>query len=208
MAAPVESDAPAVAKSDEHRALTRRIDLWLLAPLTFLYFLCYLDRANLSNAKADISSSLHLTKEQYGLASSLFQVGYIACEVPANMVLKISRPSKWLGFLVMAFGMMAVATIFCKNFAELAAVRVFLGVAEAGFPPGCLYVLSMWYRKDELGRRNTLFLVAGPLGARFAPCVPSRCHTSPCTGIPRSCLLCLAANATGGIIAYGVLQVL
>jgi hypothetical protein len=55
-------------------ALARRFDLYLLAPLTFLYFICYLDRANLANAKAPVQASLQLTDVQYSLASSIFQV--------------------------------------------------------------------------------------------------------------------------------------
>jgi sugar phosphate permease len=55
--------------------LARRFDARILAPLTFLYFICYLDRANLANAKAPISAALSLSTAQYGLASSIFQVG-------------------------------------------------------------------------------------------------------------------------------------
>ena len=158
-------------------ALARRFDLRLLAPLTFLYFICYLDRANLANAKADVQMALSLSDTQYGLASSIFQVGYIACEVPANIVLKLWSPSLWLGLLVASFGVVAAATAGVVNYAGLLVVRIALGVAEAGFPPGVLYVLSMWYRPSELGARNAIFLVAGPL-----------------------------ANAMGAILAYGILQ--
>ena len=104
-------------------------------------------------------------------------MGYIACEVPANIVLKMWRPSVWLGLLVMSFGAVAAATAAVANYASLLVVRVALGVAEAGFPPGVLYVLSMWYRPSELGARNAVFLVAGPL-----------------------------ANAAGAIFAFGILR--
>ena len=104
-------------------------------------------------------------------------MGYIACEVPANIVLKMWRPSLWLGLLVIAFGGVAAATAAVTSYASILVVRVALGVAEAGFPPGVLYVLSMWYRPSELGARNAIFLVAGPL-----------------------------ANAAGAIFAYGILQ--
>lgn len=104
-------------------------------------------------------------------------MGYIACEVPANIVLKMWRPSLWLGLLVIAFGSVAAATAAVTSYASILIVRVALGVAEAGFPPGVLYVLSMWYRPSELGARNAIFLVAGPL-----------------------------ANAAGALFAYGILQ--
>lgn len=159
------------------QALARRFDLRVLAPLTVLYFICYLDRANLANAKTEISKALSLSTAEYGLASSIFQVGYISCEVPANIILKQSRPSMWLGFLVIAFGSVAAATAAATDFNGLMILRTFLGIAEAGFPPGVLFVLSQWYMPEELGSRNAIFLVAGPL-----------------------------ANAAGAIFAYGILQ--
>ena len=143
-----------------------------------LYFLCYLDRSNLANAKTPISNALSLSTSQYGFASSIFQLGYILFEVPANIILKASPPGLWLGFLVASFGAIAASTAAAKGYASLVAIRIALGLAEAGFPPGVLYYISLWYHPDEIGQRNALFLVAGPL-----------------------------ANALGAIIAYYVLQI-
>ena len=101
-------------------------------------------------------------------------MGYIIFEIPANIVLSRSRPSLWLGTLVTAFGTVATCTALVSNYGELLTVRLFLGIAEAGFPPGVLYVLTLWYPPEELGRRNAIFLVAAPI-----------------------------SNAVGAIIAYG-----
>ena len=176
-AASLSAQSAARVSGAASASLARRLDCRLLLPLTVLYFICYLDRANLANAKADISVALALSTAQYGLASSIFQVGYILFEVPANIVLKMWRPSLWLGLLVVLFGAVAAATAGVADYGGLLAVRVALGIAEAGFPPGVLYVLSMWYRPSELGARNALFLVAGPL-----------------------------ANAAGAILAFGILR--
>ena len=156
-----------ISEDDAEKKLKARYDKRLLLPLTCLYFLCYMDRANLANAKTDISDALSLSTSQYGLASSIFQVGYMVCEVPANLVLKRTQPSLWLGLLVTAFGLVATATIYARNFTDLMLIRVFLGVAEAGFPPGCLYYLSFWYKEKELGQRNAIYLVAAPLASAF-----------------------------------------
>ena len=176
-AQPIGATSVTLVDMNASSALARRFDARILAPLTILYLLCYLDRSNLANAKTPISAALSLSTSQYALASSIFQVGYIFFEVPANYVLTLSRPSIWLGFLVAAFGAVAAATAAVTNYEGLLTLRIALGIAEAGFPPGVLYVLSQWYPPAELGTRNALFLVAGPL-----------------------------ANAFGAVIAYGLLQ--
>lgn len=75
-APPVDAAAALEARlsGPSSSALARRFDLYLLAPLTFLYFICYLDRSNLANAKAPVQAALQLTDTQYALASSIFQV--------------------------------------------------------------------------------------------------------------------------------------
>ena len=158
--------------------LARRLDARVLLPLFTCYLLCYLDRSNLANAKADVSRALALDTAQYAFASSCFQIGYILFEVPANLVLARSRPSLWLGALVAAFGAIAALSALARSYAELVAARIFLGIAEAGFPPGALFYLSLFYRPEELGARNALFLVAGPL-----------------------------ANAAGAVVAFFLLEV-
>jgi MFS family permease len=163
--------------TERSNKLARRLDVQLLLPFSILYFLAYLDRSNLANAKTSISASLNLSNAEFAWASSIFQIGYIIFEVPSNIILKRSRPSLYLGLLVVLFGIVAMSTALSKDFNEIMVVRFFLGIAEAGFPPGVLFFLSYWYRKEELGQRNALFLVAGPL-----------------------------ANAFGSIIAFGILQ--
>lgn len=48
------------------------------------------------------------------------------------------------------------------------ACRWFLAMAEAGFGPGVPFLLSFFYRRNELGLRCGLFLSAAPLATTFA----------------------------------------
>lgn len=59
----------------------------------------------------------------------------------------------------------------------LAGLRVILGALEAGFYPGCVYLLSTWYPRFELQKRNALFYLIGSTASGF-----------------------------GGILAYGLMQ--
>jgi MFS family permease len=58
---------------------------------------------------------------------------------------------------VLAFGLVCTCTALITNFAGFMAVRVFLGIAEAGLMPGIAYYLSSWYKRDELALRIGVF---------------------------------------------------
>lgn len=60
----------------------------------------------------------------------------------------------------------------CKNSADLAAVRFFVGLFEASFAPGCALYLSFWYLKTELSLRIAAYAgtsaLSGVLGGLIA----------------------------------------
>lgn len=61
-----------------------------------------------------------------------------------------------------------IAMGFVKTWQQLAALRVILGIFEAGFFPGCVYLLSTWYCRYEMGRRNAFFYLIGMLASAFS----------------------------------------
>jgi MFS family permease len=50
----------------------------------------------------------------------------------------------------------------------MAVLRVILGGLEAGFYPGCVYLLSTWYPRFELQKRNAVFYLIGSMASAFA----------------------------------------
>lgn len=69
--------------------------------------------------------------------------------MPSNLALK-QFGSIWLGFLIIAFGVVAISTAFIKDFAGLIVTRIFLGIAEGGLLPGLIYVMSRVSRQCYL----------------------------------------------------------
>jgi MFS family permease len=55
------------------------------------------------------------------------------------------------------FGFVATMQVFVRNRGGFLATRVMLGVAESGYTPGAMYILSMWYKRRELARRVSIF---------------------------------------------------
>lgn len=93
-------------------------------------------------------------------------------EIPSNLVLKPFGPQRWMAFIVFIWGIIALATGFVKNFGSLVALRLLLGVFEAGLFPGLNVYLTFFYTKRELALRvGYLFVsaaIAGALGGLLA----------------------------------------
>lgn len=54
------------------------------------------------------------------------------------------------------------------NFAGLLVTRILLGVAEAGFFPGAVYLITRWYAQHEVQTRIAFFYCASALSGAFS----------------------------------------
>ncbi|OGE47842.1 hypothetical protein PENARI_c036G12525 [Penicillium arizonense] len=90
-------------------------------------------------------------------------------EVPSNILLKsFTRPSYYLGILIVSWGIIMTLTGVVQNFGGLLAVRILLGTFEAGFFPGAVYLCSLWYMPRDLATRISLFYCASALSGAFS----------------------------------------
>lgn len=82
---------------------------------------------------------------------SILLVGYVACQIPSNMILNtITRPSWYLCRCVATWGMISACTAATHNAVGAIMCRFFLGCAESAFFPGSIYYLSRWYTRQEM----------------------------------------------------------
>ncbi|KAL6709467.1 hypothetical protein ACN47E_001402 [Coniothyrium glycines] len=174
------SDAKAEVIHDTHRTnvdpiaekkLLRKCDLHVLPPLFLLFLLAFLDRTNIGNAKIQgLTRDLDMENGKayrYNIALFVFFIPYILFEVPSNLVLKKLAPSTWLSLIMILWGISTVGMGLVRNFEGLVAMRVLLGLFEAGLFPGCVYLISMYYKRYELQWRLTLFFTAGIIAGAF-----------------------------------------
>ncbi|KAI8964196.1 DNA-repair protein rad2 [Daldinia sp. FL1419] len=151
----------------DEKKLLRKLDLHII-PLVML--LC---NVNIGNARLyDMETDLGLVGNQFQVAVSIFFVTYLLFEVPSNLVLKPLTPSRYIAFIAFGWGIIAMCTGFVHNYGSLIAVRVILGVVEAGLFPGLNVYLTFFYTKQELALRvGYLFVsaaIAGALGGLLA----------------------------------------
>ncbi|MGR6963260.1 MFS transporter [Geodermatophilus sp. URMC 61] len=147
------------------RSALRKV-AWRLVPfLGLLYFVNYLDRTNIGFAKLTMSEDLGLTETMFGLASGLFFIGYLLFEVPSNLALHRFGARRWIARILVSWGIVASAMAFVDSAGWLYALRVLLGIAEAGFFPGVLLYLTWWLPRTQRVQLIGAFLVAVPLSS-------------------------------------------
>ncbi|KAK1224397.1 hypothetical protein PQX77_012693 [Marasmius sp. AFHP31] len=151
------------ARRKLEKKLLRRIDL-RMSILIVIYILNYIDRNNAAAARSrGLEDDLKLEGQEFPTLLSILYVGYILMQIPSNMFLNwIGRPSLYLPACMLLWGLISVLTGVTHNFVGALLTRFFLGFVEAAFFPGALFLLSKWYRRDEIGLR-TAILACGNL---------------------------------------------
>lgn len=144
-------------------ALYRKIDLRLLPYLFLLYVVAYLDRVNVSFAAPGLSHSLGFSSSVFGLGAGMFFAGYVLCEVPSNLILRRVGARLWIARIMVTWGLMACGMALVHAEWSFHALRFLLGVAEAGFLPGIIYYLTLWYPQERRARAVALFMAATPV---------------------------------------------
>ncbi|KIX07776.1 uncharacterized protein Z518_02430 [Rhinocladiella mackenziei CBS 650.93] len=151
-------------------ALVRKIDLRLIPTIVIMYIMNYLDRNNIAAARlAGLEDELQLHGTQYQTAVSILFVGYLLMQIPSNLFLnKIGRPRIYLPTAMVLWGIISAVTAAVNSFGGLVAVRFVLGFVEAAYFPGCLYFLSAWYKRSELGFRTAMLYSGSLISGAFS----------------------------------------
>ncbi|GAB1217936.1 hypothetical protein ATERTT37_007179 [Aspergillus terreus] len=155
---------------EAEKRLVRKIDIRLLPMIIIMYIMNYLDRNNIASARlAGLPEDLGLVKNQYQTCVSILFVGYLLMQIPSNLMLnKFGKPAIYLPCAMMLWGIISTCTAAAQNFAGLVVIRFFLGFVEAAYFPGCLYFLSAWYTRKELGFRTAALYSGSLLSGAFS----------------------------------------
>ncbi|KAJ3557840.1 hypothetical protein NPX13_g9846 [Xylaria arbuscula] len=150
-------------------ALVRKLDLYMLPALWLMYFLNFLDRNAIVNGKLNhIDKDLGLVGQQYNTCVSIFFVGYITGQVPSNMLVTRFKPSWYLSGWMLAWAVVSTLNCLVKDYHGLLAVRLVLGITEAPFYPGAIYLVSLFYTRKETATRLAIFYTGNLLASTFS----------------------------------------
>ncbi|RDI78375.1 hypothetical protein Vi05172_g11588 [Venturia inaequalis] len=177
-------DAPSEDTLDlkfEKRTI-RKVD-WRLAPiLGALYTICLVDRSNISVARiSGLDEDVGLAKGERASIACLvlvFFIGYIVVEIPSNIAIRRVGPAIWISIITFCWGVVSIGLAFSQSWISVAVCRAILGALEGGFFPGCVYLISSWYKRSEVQKRLAGFYLMATLLSSF-----------------------------GNILAYGIIQI-
>jgi MFS family permease len=160
---------------------------WRIMPLIMIcYLFAFFDRINISFAKFALQSSLSLSDTAYGLGAGLFSVGYVLFEVPSNMMLYKVGARRWIARIMVSWGIATALMALVQTEWQFYALRFIIGAMEAGFAPGVLYFLTLWFPTAFRGRITSMLFLAsafsGLVGAPAAGLVLA--HMDGALGMP------------------------
>jgi MFS family permease len=137
----------------------RKVDLRIVPFLFLCYILAYLDRVNVGFAKLQMLTDLSLSDAAFATGAGIFFIGYFFFEVPSNVLLKKVGARMWLARIMISWGVISGCMIFVKG-GSFYSMRFLLGLAEAGFFPGVIFYLTLWYPSRLRSTRTAWFVAA------------------------------------------------
>jgi ACS family tartrate transporter-like MFS transporter len=143
--------------------LYTKISRRLVPFLIVLYLIAFLDRVNIGFAALTMNRDLHIGEGLFGLAAGMFFLGYFFFEVPSNLMLLRVGARRWIMVLMIAWGIVSVATAFVSGSTAYLVLRFLLGSAEAGFYPGVILYLTFWLPPSVRSSVMAMFVTAIPL---------------------------------------------
>ncbi len=151
------------APSPALQSAIRKGVLRLVPFLVLMYVAAFLDRSNVGFAKAEMQAALGLTEAAFAFGAGIFFLGYALFEVPSNLLLHRIGARVWLPRIMVTWGLVSAATAFVRDEAGFYWVRCLLGVAEAGFFPGVVFYISLWFPAAVRARGLGVFYFGFPL---------------------------------------------
>jgi MFS transporter, ACS family, tartrate transporter len=149
---------------EELSAVTLRKITWRIIPFLFLlYVVAWLDRVNVGFAGLQMNADLGFSSTVFGFGSGIFFLGYCLFEIPSNVILERVGARVWIARIMITWGLISAALMFVRTPGVFYLLRFLLGVAEAGFFPGVIYYLSLWYPTAQRARAIAAFMTAVPV---------------------------------------------
>ncbi|HWU54100.1 MAG TPA: MFS transporter, partial [Rhizomicrobium sp.] len=139
---------------------------WRLIPfMMLLYIVNYLDRVNVGFAALTMNKDLGFSPSVFGFGAGIFFFSYALCQIPSSVMLQRIGAKRAVSCIMAAWGLLSASTALVQGPASFYAVRFLLGVAEAGFFPGMVFYLTLWFPRSYRARFTAMFVAGIPLAS-------------------------------------------
>lgn len=141
----------------------KRISKRIIPFLVILFVMAFLDRTNIGFAALHMNDAIGITQTIFGLGAGIFFLGYFIAEVPSNILLHRFGARIWIARIMITWGIIAAMMGFIQNGTQFIVLRFLLGIAEAGFFPGVIFYLTLWFPARYRARVFASFYLGLPI---------------------------------------------
>jgi len=142
---------------------------WVLAVLSALSIITFLDRNAISLAGQRITEELGFSEGQFGWILSAFTIAYGIFEIPTGLLGDRYGAKRILARVVLWWSLFTLLTGFAGGFASLFLIRFLFGAGEAGAYPNTAIAIRQWFPIVERGRAMAFIWMSSRLGGAIAP---------------------------------------
>lgn len=145
---------------------TVRAVTWRLIPLLLIgYVIAYVDRINIGFAAGALKSHFGIPNTALGFGGGLFYAGYFLFDVPSNLMLERIGARRWMARIMIGWGILSAGMVLVRGTWSFYLLRLLLGLGEAGFFPGVIFLIVLWFPKAHRTRLMALFSAGIPLSS-------------------------------------------
>ena len=141
----------------------------VVALVTGLGMITYLDRACIATLAPGIMRDLSLSTVQMGYAFTVFQLAYAVFEIPTAWWADRKGTRSVLSRIVLWWSALTAATAAAFSYPMLLAIRFLFGMGEAGAWPCVARTFARWIPVRERGRVQGVFFAGAHLVGGLTP---------------------------------------
>ncbi|PGH14931.1 hypothetical protein AJ80_05744 [Polytolypa hystricis UAMH7299] len=166
--------------SAEEKKMLRKLDFFLLTFTSVMFFLKWLDSSNINNAYVSgMKEDLNLNGNEYSLFGTFYNCGYLVFQIPSMLILSRPKLARWyLPTMEVLWSILTFAQARLGSASQIYGTRFLLGLLETPVASGSLYVLSSWYRPEELFKRSGVWFVSNNIGVMFGGYLQAAAYTN------------------------------
>lgn len=168
-----------VASARAERRLLLKVDWHILSFCGLMYFVNYLDRANITNAYVSgMKKDLGFIGNDLTKINTTFLVGYVLGQIPSNLIIQKIAPRYWFSFCVLSWGLLTLGSYKVTAVWQFYPIRFFMGLFEASTFAGTQFIVGSWYKSGEIAKRAGIFACMGRLGAVCSGVMQGTIHST------------------------------
>ncbi|KAG2227203.1 hypothetical protein INT45_008447 [Circinella minor] len=142
----------------------RKLDLRMVIWSFIASISNFLNRNNMQNAfTMGMDKDLNLDSSVYNWTVTMFFIGYLILQIPGNILITKVPPRWVLPTCAVLWGTIVSVMPAVKDYQTLWGLRFVLGLAQAPYYPGVVFLFGSWYKKNELAKRSMLVAAGVPL---------------------------------------------